>query len=226
MIYCVEDDAAIRDLMLYTLKSQGFEAQGFGDGEELYEALERQLPELLLLDIMLPGEDGLQILRRLRAQSKTAQLPIIMTTAKGTEYDTIVGLDQGADDYLAKPFGMMEMISRIRAVLRRSTSVSPSVLCVGELVLDPTRHEVTYAHHVIELTPKEFSLLETLMEHPGQVFSREQLFTRVWGMEALGSSRTVDVHIASLRRALGDGASAIETLRGVGYRMVKKELSR
>lgn len=226
MIYCVEDDAAIRDLMLYTLKSQGFEAQGFGDGEELFEALERQLPELLLLDIMLPGEDGLQILRRLRAQSKTAQLPIIMTTAKGTEYDTIVGLDQGADDYLAKPFGMMEMISRIRAVLRRSTSVSPSVLCVGELVLDPTRHEVTYAHEVIELTPKEFSLLETLMEHPGQVFSREQLFTRVWGMEALGSSRTVDVHIASLRRALGDGASGIETLRGVGYRMVKKELSR
>ena len=220
MIFCVEDDSSIRDLMIYTLHAAGFEAVGFDGGEAFWAAIKGQRPELILLDIMLPGEDGLSILQNLRAQSATADIPVILATAKGTEYDKVTGLDLGADDYLAKPFGMMEMISRIKAVLRRTAPFAqPQSLRVGELELNLDAHTVLVGGTRVQLTLKEYMLLRTFMEHLGRVFTRDQLLELVWGIDYIGETRTVDVHIATLRTKLGPCGSCIETVRGVGYRM-------
>lgn len=221
MIYCVEDDAAIRDLMIYTLRASGFEAAGFQDGNAFFGALEGNIPELVMLDIMLPGEDGLTILSKLKANPAYAEIPVIMATAKGTEYDTVIGLDRGADDYLAKPFGMMEMVSRIKAVLRRTESRNKStMLTVGDIRMNTAGHTVSVCGEKIGLTLKEYELLELFMTNTGKVFSREQLLAKVWNSDFLGETRTVDVHIGTLRTKLGSCAGYIETVRGVGYRMV------
>ncbi len=223
MIYCVEDDQAIRDLMVYALNAAGFEAAGFPSGAELFTALQARLPDLILLDIMLPGEDGLTILKRLRASAATAEIPVIMATAKGTEYDKVVGLDLGADDYLAKPFGMMEMVSRVKAVLRRSRPRQEAdVLREGGLELRISERLVLANGEPVTLTRKEFELLRLLMEHPARVFTRDQLLQWVWGEDYLGQTRTVDVHVGTLRAKLGSCGMCIETVRGVGYRMEKK----
>lgn len=221
MIYCVEDDESIRELMLYTLRASGFEAEGFPTGAGLFQALEQVVPQLILLDIMLPEMDGLEILRRLRSHAATARVPVIMASAKGTEYDKVVGLDQGADDYLAKPFGMMEMVSRIRAVLRRAgeASVPRSSIGMGQLEMDPLSHTVQVQGRRVELTLKEFELLKLFLEHPGRVFTRDQLLERIWSADYLGETRTVDVHIGTLRTKLGECGEYIRTVRGVGYRM-------
>jgi two-component system alkaline phosphatase synthesis response regulator PhoP len=220
MIYCVEDDLSIRELMLYTLRASGFEAVGFGDGESLFDALNQAHPKIILLDIMLPGMDGIEILKRIRQNPVTDRIPVIMASARGTEYDKVLGLDLGADDYLAKPFGMMEMVSRIRAVLRRSTAgTTAASLRLGGLSLDVAAHTVTVDGVRISLTLKEFELLRLFLSAPGQVFSREQLLEQVWGTDYVGESRTVDVHIATLRTKLGTAGDYIRTVRGVGYRM-------
>ncbi len=220
MIFCVEDDNAIRELMIYTLAASGFEAKGFTDGESLFAALKEEKPRLILLDIMLPGEDGISILKRLRSGAATAEIPVIMATAKGTEYDKVTGLDAGADDYLAKPFGMMEMISRVKAVLRRTEhGEKAAVLNIGKIVLNSAAHTVTANGVEVRLTLKEFELLRLFMENPGIVFTRENLLQSVWGEDFLVETRTVDVHIATLRTKLGGCGDYIETVRGVGYRM-------
>ena len=220
MIYCVEDDNSIRELMLYTLRASGFEAEGFCDGNSLFDALSRHKPQLIMLDIMLPGMDGMEILRRLRADAGTADVPVIMATARGTEYDRVLGLDSGADDYLSKPFGMMEMVSRIRAVLRRTApQEAPRLLQMNELVMDPDSHTVQVAEHRVELTLKEFELLKLFLEHPSRVFTRDQLLERIWGMDYIGETRTEDVHIGTLRTKLGTAGEYIRTVRGVGYRL-------
>jgi two-component system alkaline phosphatase synthesis response regulator PhoP len=220
MIYCVEDDDAIRDIEVYTLRSTGFEAEGFTDGAGLFEALQRKLPKLIMLDIMLQGEDGLELLKRLKSSAATKDIPVIMATAKGTEYDKVRGLDQGADDYLAKPFGMMEMVSRVRAVLRRTTTEKPRFLMIGGLELSLDEHKVMTDGKPVVLTLKEFELLRALLEHPGIVLTRDQLLTDIWGMDYDGETRTVDVHIRTLRQKLGTYGDLVETVRGVGYRMV------
>ena len=220
MIYCVEDDNGIRDLMTYTLAVSGYEAKGFPDSAGLWEALHTVRPELIMLDIMLPGEDGITILKKLRESSATADIPVIMATAKGTEYDKVIGLDLGADDYLAKPFGMMEMVSRVRAVLRRSAPHSSGVLTVGPIALDVVRHRVTVGGNEVTLTLKEFELLRLFAENKGVVFTRDQLLDKVWGFDYLGDSRTVDVHIKRLREKL-EGVSdkwTLKTVWGVGYK--------
>ena len=223
MIYLLEDDDSIRELMLYALRASGFEAEGFANGPGLFEALERGIPELILLDIMLPGMDGMEILRRLRGASATARVPVIMASAKGTEYDKVMGLDQGADDYLAKPFGMMEMVSRIRAVLRRTSGVREKPrLTMGRLEMDPESHTVRVDGSRVELTLKEFELLRLFLEHPGRVFTRDQLLERIWSTDYLGETRTVDVHIGTLRTKLGACGEYIRTVRGVGYRLEEK----
>lgn len=223
MIYCVEDDDSIRELMLYALRASGFESEGFANGPGLFEALERGIPELILLDIMLPGMDGMEILRRLRGASATARVPVIMASAKGTEYDKVMGLDQGADDYLAKPFGMMEMVSRIRAVLRRTSGAREKPrLTMGRLEMDPESHTVRVDGSRVELTLKEFELLRLFLEHPGRVFTRDQLLERIWSTDYLGETRTVDVHIGTLRTKLGACGEYIRTVRGVGYRLEEK----
>ena len=223
MIYCVEDDDSIRELMLYALRASGFEAEGFANGPGLFEALERGIPELILLDIMLPGMDGMEILRRLRGASATARVPVIMASAKGTEYDKVMGLDQGADDYLAKPFGMMEMVSRIRAVLRRTSGAREKPrMTMGRLEMDPESHTVRVDGSRVELTLKEFELLRLFLEHPGRVFTRDQLLERIWSTDYLGETRTVDVHIGTLRTKLGACGEYIRTVRGVGYRLEEK----
>ena len=220
MIYCVEDDLSIRELMLYTLRASGFEAVGFGDGESLFDALNQAHPKIILLDIMLPGMDGIEILKRIRQNPVTVRIPVIMASARGTEYDKVLGLDLGADDYLAKPFGMMEMVSRIRAVLRRSTAgTTAASLRLGGLSLDVAAHTVTVDGIRISLTLKEFEVLRLFLSAPGQVFSRERLLEQVWGTDYVGESRTVDVHIATLRTKLGTAGDYIRTVRGVGYRM-------
>ena len=199
MIYCVEDEQSIRELMLYALRASGFEAEGFGDGEALFGALETARPRLILLDIMLPGMDGMEILKKLRATPATAHIPVIMASAKGTEYDKVLGLDLGADDYLAKPFGMMEMVSRIRAVLRRSPEAQQkSLLRFGQLEMDSLSHTLRVNGSRVELTLKEFEILKLFLEHPGRVFSRDQLLERIWSTDYMGESRTVDVHIGTL----------------------------
>ena len=220
MIFCVEDDHAVRDLMLYTLHTAGFEAKGCSDGAELYRVLEEEEPELILLDIMLPGEDGIAILKRLRSNMATAGLPVIMTTAKGTEYDKVIGLDLGADDYLVKPFGMMELISRVKAVLRRvRPERNAKILNAGCLELNLAEHTVSVCGNRVSLTLKEYELLQLFLEHPRKVFTREQLLGHIWGPEYIGETRTVDVHIGTLRSKLGECGTYIETVRGVGYRM-------
>ena len=222
MIYCVEDDLSIRELMLYTLRASGFEALGFENGEQLFDAISTSLPRLILLDIMLPGMNGIEILKKIRENPATASVPVILASARGTEYDKVLGLDTGADDYLAKPFGMMEMVSRVRALLRRAgrsaTGEKNEVLSLGPLTLWPKRREVTLEGAEMTLTQREFDLLEFLMRYPGEVFSREELLQRVWGWDFDGGSRTVDVHVQQLRAKLGDHADLIETVRGVGYR--------
>lgn len=219
MIFCVEDDSGIRELMLYTMKSQGFQAMGFPDGASFWEGMRGEKPELIILDIMLPDEDGIEILKKLRSYVVTQDIPVIMATAKGTEYDKVIGLDLGADDYLAKPFGMMEMISRIRAVLRRAKPATPpKTLISGELELNETSHEVHVHGKSIELTLKEYELLRLFLQNPGTVFTRDVLLNTVWDSDFTGETRTVDVHIASLRTKIGDAGNCIKTVRGVGYR--------
>ena len=230
MIFCVEDDTGIRELMIYALGSAGFSAKGFSDGVSFFKAMERETPELVLLDIMLPGEDGISILKRLRVgESATAKVPVIMASAKGTEYDKVIGLDLGADDYLTKPFGMMEMVSRVRAVLRRTNERDMAgknegkgqagCFRMGELVMDLAGHQVSVCGERIALTLKEYELLRLFLEHPGRVFTRDQLLGQVWGFGYEGETRTVDVHVGTLRMKLGECGSYIETVRGVGYRM-------
>lgn len=220
MIFCVEDDSAIRDLMIYALNTAGFEAKGFEDGGGLFHALEKALPELILLDIMLPGEDGIAVLKRLRGITVTADIPVIMASAKGTEYDKVVGLDLGADDYLAKPFGMMEMISRVKAVLRRApVKDAARILRVGRLELNRSDYTVFAGGERVVLTLKEYEILRLFMENPGKVFTRDQILRQIWESEYVGETRTVDVHIGTLRMKLGSCGEYIETVRGVGYRM-------
>lgn len=221
MIYCVEDDAAIRELEVYALTAAGFEARGFVDGDSFWHALDEQLPALVILDVMLPDTDGLTLLKRLRAGARTAQLPVMMASAKGTEYDKVLGLDSGADDYIAKPFGMTELVSRVRALLRRSGEAQPKneTLRLGALVIDDGAHRVTVSGEEISLTNKEYQTLYTLMRHPGQVFTRDKLLNAVWGYDFDGETRTVDVHMRSLRQKLGEAGALVETVRGVGYRI-------
>ena len=220
MIYCVEDDASIRELVLYTLRASGFEARGFAESGAFWEAMCEHVPDLVLLDIMLPGEDGLEILKKLRSSPLTEQLPVILATARGSEYDKVVGLDTGADDYLAKPFGMMEMVSRIRAVLRRtSPKAAPPILRQGGITMDEGRHVVEADGTPITLTLKEYDLLRLFLENPGQVFTRDRLLSAVWGADYYGETRTVDVHIGTLRTKLGTAGDILQTVRGVGYKL-------
>lgn len=220
MIYCVEDDNGIRDLMIYTLNTAGFEAKGFTCGDTLFDAVQTEKPQLIMLDIMLPGEDGISILKKLRMHPQTKDIPVIMATAKGTEYDKVIGLDSGADDYLAKPFGMMEMVSRIKAVLRRTDPAeAEKCIKIGNLELNLETYVVIGNGERVQLTLKEYQLLRTFMENPGRVFTRDQLLKTVWGTDYMGETRTVDVHIGTLRTKLGECGSYIETVRGVGYRM-------
>ncbi len=220
MIYCVEDDGNIRDLMLYALRAAGFEAAGFEDGALFREAMKETLPELIILDIMLPGEDGISILKSLRSSPAAAGIPVIMATAKGSEFDKVSGLDQGADDYLVKPFGMLEMVARINAVLRRTAPGGrPRTLRAGPLVMDAARHTVTAGGREVTLTLKEYDMLKLLLEHSGQVFTRDQLLQSAWGIDYAGETRTVDVHIGTLRTKLGTAGSLIKTIRGVGYKL-------
>ncbi|HNY18657.1 MAG TPA: response regulator transcription factor [Flexilinea sp.] len=222
MIYCVEDNTEIRELVVYTLQMTGFTARGFVDGKDFFAAIKEELPELVLLDIMLPGEDGLQILKKLRASETTRTIPVIMLTAKTTEYDKVIGLDSGADDYLAKPFGMMELIARIKAVLRRANVAEESdEITIGPLVINRDEHRVLNNGVEVALTPKEFSLLLYLVENRGIVLTREKLLSEVWGFDYYGETRTVDAHIRSLRMKLGEAGDLIETVRGIGYRIEK-----
>ena len=220
MIYCVEDDSSIRELVLYALQNSGFEAKGFADASELYPELHNP-PELVLLDIMLPGEDGIAILKKMKQNAQTRKVPVIMLTAKGSEYDRVLGLDLGADDYITKPFGVIEMISRVKAVLRRCApeGAVSRTLTLGEITLDPERHRVGAAGREVALTFKEFSLLQFLMENSGRVLTRDRILETVWGYDFEGETRTVDMHIKTLRQKLGEAGALIETVRGVGYRM-------
>ena len=220
MIWCVEDDAAIRDIEVYTLQSTGFEARGFADGDSFWEALEKEKPSLVILDVMLPGGDGVELLRRIRATAGLAELPVIMATARGTEYDKIQSLDLGADDYIVKPFGVMELVSRVKAVLRRyQQPAAVQELRMGGLVVRPDERVVTVDGVRIQLTYKEFELLRLFMARPGIAFTRDQLLSDVWGVDYDGETRTVDMHIRTLRQKLGPYGNLIETVRNVGYRM-------
>ena len=220
MIYCVEDDDNIRELVIYTLETTGLKAKGFAEGAEFMEALAFDTPELILLDIMLPGEDGLAILRKLKNSSKTKDIPVIMVTAKGTEYDKVIGLDSGADDYVTKPFGMMELVSRIKAVLRRSGQTADKAdLEVDGVKMNVKKHEVTVDGQAVTLTLKEYELLERLMRNRNIVLTRDQLLEDRWGYDFDGETRTVDVHVRTLRHKLGEKGAIIETVRGVGYRI-------
>ncbi len=220
MIYCVEDDDSICDLMIYALNASGFSAEGFSESRAFWAALKDEKPELVMLDIMLPGEDGITILKKLRSNASTSDIPVIMATAKGTEFDKVTALDSGADDYLAKPFGIMEMVARVKAVLRRTAAKSrEQKLTAGALELNTAEHTVKANGQRVQLTLKEYELLLTFMENPGMVFTRGRLLQSVWGAEFIGETRTVDVHIGTLRTKLGDCGKYIETVRGVGYRM-------
>lgn len=227
MIYCVEDEQNICELEVYTLQSVGFEAKGCSSGKELFAELEKELPKLILLDIMLPDEDGLTVLRRLRSDDRYASIPVIMATAKGTEFDKVKGLDCGADDYIAKPFGMLEMVARIKAVLRRceGRELQPAkqVIQRDNLTVNLLEHKVKVGEENVVLTLKEFEMLKKFLLHPGIVFSRDKLLNDIWGYEFTGETRTVDVHIRTLRQKLGSAGDLIETIRGVGYRMAAKK---
>ncbi len=220
MIYCVEDDNNIRELVIYTLETAGLKACGFPEGASFMKAVESELPELVLLDIMLPGEDGMEILKKLKKSEKTKDVPVIMVTAKGTEYDKVIGLDSGADDYVTKPFGMMELVSRVKAVLRRASKVQEQELfTVKGVCLNVKKHEVTVDGEAMSFTLKEFELLEALMRNQNVVLTRDQLLGDIWGYDFDGETRTVDVHIRTLRQKLGEKGDIIETVRGVGYRI-------
>ena len=222
-IYCVEDESNIRELLIYTLEATGFKAKGFADGKGLRAALKEQIPDMILLDLMLPGEDGYSILEKLKKDENTRDIPIIMVTAKDAEYDKVKGLEAGADDYITKPFGMMEFVARIKAVLRRTNrnSNTDKELKCGDLRILVGRHEVFWKDEKIELTRKEFELLIYLVENRGLVMSRNQILCQVWGYEFEGETRTVDVHVRSLRQKLGEAGNMVETVRGVGYRIDK-----
>lgn len=220
MIWIVDDDSTIRDIEVYTLNSTGFDAKGFASGVPMFEALKTERPDLIVLDIMMPGDDGITILKKLRSNATTKDIPIIMATAKGTEMDMITGLDTGADDYLVKPFGIMTLVSRIKAVLRRCQKPSdkPHLTAHG-IIMDVENHEVRVYGADVELTKKEFAILRLFLQNPGKVFDREMLMREVWGEEYFGESRTVDMHIKTLRQKLGDASSCIKTVVGIGYRM-------
>lgn len=220
MIWCVEDDASIRDIEVYTLTSTGFEARGFDDGVSFWSALQTQKPDLVVLDVMLPGVDGIELLQRMKASAELRTIPVVMATAKGAEYDRIRGLDLGADYYLVKPFGVMELVSCVKAVLRRCRpDKAAHMLRSGGLVVDLDAHTVTVDGARVALTYKEFELLRLFLSHPGMAFTRDQLFQEVWGMDFCGETRTVDMHIRTLRQKLGPYGRRIETVRNVGYRM-------
>lgn len=224
MIYCIEDDNGIRDLIVYTLTASGYEAKGFADSSEFWTAVKQEIPTLILLDVMLPNEDGISILKKIRSDKKTAEIPVIMETAKETEYDKVVALDLGADDYLTKPFGMMEMVSRVRAVLRRTSKEEiKQNLNLNELEINTSRHIVYVNKNEVYLTLKEYDLLKLFMENIGRAFTRDQLLSSVWGTEYVGETRTVDVHIGTLRTKLGSAGDYIKTVRGVGYRMEEEK---
>lgn len=224
MIYCIEDDNGIRDLIVYTLTASGYEAKGFADSLEFWTAVKQEIPTLILLDVMLPNEDGISILKKIRSDKKTAEIPVIMETAKETEYDKVVALDLGADDYLTKPFGMMEMVSRVRAVLRRTSKEKiKQNLKLNELEINTSRHIVYVNKNEVYLTLKEYDLLKLFMENIGRAFTRDQLLSCVWGTEYVGETRTVDVHIGTLRTKLGSAGDYIKTVRGVGYRMEEEK---
>lgn len=220
MIWCVEDDASIRDIEVYTLSSTGFEARGFDDGVSFWSALQTEKPDLVVLDVMLPGVDGIELLQRMKASAELRTIPVVMATAKGAEYDKIRGLDLGADYYLVKPFGVMELVSCVKAVLRRCRpDKAAHLLRSGGLVVDLDAHTVTVDGARVALTYKEFELLRLFLAHPGMAFTRDQLFQEVWGMDFCGETRTVDMHIRTLRQKLGPYGRRIETVRNVGYRM-------
>ncbi len=220
MIYIIEDDADIREMERYALKNSGYETQGFTDADSFFRAVEKALPDLVLLDIMLPGRDGLSVLRSLRQSDRTRDVPVIMVTAKGSELDKVKGLDLGADDYLTKPFGVLELVSRVKALLRRTASREPGdVLRCGEIVLEDERRSVSVGGAPVTLTFKEYELLKLLMRNQGIVLTREKIMDNVWGFDFEGESRTVDMHIKTLRRKLGDAGAAIQTVRNVGYKL-------
>ncbi len=218
MIYCVEDDKSIREIEMYTLQSTGFEAKGFEDGKSFFTALKDEQPDLILLDVMLPDEDGISILTKLKNKPEYMHIPVIIASAKGEEYDKIKGLDTGADDYLAKPFGMMEMVSRIKAVLRRVNKTTNNTLSSRNIEIDTDSHIVKVNGEVVELTLKEYELLKLFLSHPGIVYTRDTLLSEIWETEYYGETRTVDVHIRTLRAKLKEEGSHIQTVRGVGYR--------
>ena len=220
MIWCVEDDASIRDIEVYALQSTGLEARGFEDGTSFWEALQKQRPELVVLDVMLPGIDGIELLRRMKSSPELDSIPVVMATAKGTEYDKIQGLDLGADYYIAKPFGVMELVSCVKAVLRRCAPKQVEhLLKAGGLIVNLAQHTVTADGGRVALTFKEFELLRLFLSHPGIAFTRDQLMGEIWGTDYLGESRTVDMHIRTLRQKLGKYGDMIETVRNVGYRL-------
>lgn len=223
MIWCVEDDSSIRDIEVYALTSTGFEARGFQDGDSFWNALQSERPDLVVLDVMLPGRDGVTLLKMMKSSETFRDIPVIMATARGTEYDKIQSLDLGADDYLVKPFGIMEMVSRVKAVLRRCRPVRESKsLKLEGLVLNPEEHTVTVDGQRVILTYKEYELLYLFLSQPGIAFTREQLLSSVWNAEYLGETRTVDMHIRTLRQKLGNYGHIIETVRNVGYRLESK----
>ena len=226
MIYCVEDDLNIRKLIVYTLESTGFEARGYEDGTSFLEALIQEIPELVILDIMLPGMDGMEILGRMKANEEFCDIPVIMATAKGNEYDKVKGLDAGADDYITKPFGMLELVSRVKAVLRRSQrgiqsdkTVEKDMISVNGITINLKKHEVCAWGEIITLTLKEYELLKRLLQNCDNVLTRDDLLAEIWGYDFYGETRTVDVHVRTLRQKLGEYGDRIETVRGVGYRV-------
>ena len=220
MIWCVDDDNTIREIEVYTLEQTGFNARGFADGISMLEALKTEIPELIILDIMMPELDGIEVIKRLRADPKYKDIPVIMATAKGTEMDKIGGLNSGADDYLVKPFGVMEMVARVNAVLRRTTKAEPiDDITVGAITLKEKEHKVIADSKKIELTHKEFEMLKFFMLNPGMVFSRDKLMSEIWGVDYICETRTVDMHIKTLRQKLGNAGGQIKTVIGVGYRL-------
>ena len=220
MIWCVDDDNTIREIEVYTLESTGFTARGFANGEAMLEALKTELPELIILDIMMPDMDGLQVLSKIRSEAEYKDIPVIMATAKGTEMDKIGGLNSGADDYLVKPFGVMEMVARVKAVLRRTTKEAPkNDITVGNIILKEAEHKVIANGEGVELTHKEFEILKLFMHNPNMVFSRDKLMSEIWGVDYVGETRTVDMHIKTLRQKLKDTGTQIKTVIGVGYRL-------
>ncbi len=220
MIWCIDDDSTIREIEVYTLEQTGYKARGFADGISMLEALKKEVPELIVLDIMMPGMDGMEVLRTLRSESKYKNIPVIMATAKGTEMDKIGGLNSGADDYLVKPFGVMEMVARVKAVLRRTVKEAPSAdIVIGGITMKEDEHKVIVEGRKVELTHKEFEMLRIFMKNPNLVFSRDKLMNKIWGTDYIGESRTVDMHIKTLRKKLGNCGGQIKTVIGVGYRL-------